>query len=284
MTKDKIYTILMVFSMLLWGVAWTAGKVAAEHANTQVAAFWSYAVAVLAIVPVVWKMKTPLSTDALGFFYTFLGGALTALFNYFFFAGLSHGNAGYGGTIVTSLSPIITAFLVTLFLKTDITARQLLALALGTVGSMILLRIPTDGLAFLNPHTIYFVGCAIVWALVTIVAQSSSKRMDMMFYSMSVFAVSAVINFFFAIPHNPFEAYDATFWWVIIFIGLFPGVFATALYFISAGKVGAHKTALFMFIVPIGAMLSSWAVYGEVPTPLALVGAVLVFLAVLVSG
>lgn len=95
---------------------------------------------------------------------------------------------------------------------------------------------------------------------------------------------SLLILLYLPYHHNPFEAYDATFWWVIIFIGLFPGVFATALYFISAGKVGAHKTALFMFIVPIGAMLSSWAVYGEVPTPWALVGAILVFLAVLVSG
>jgi len=33
------YLILMVIAMLFWGVAWTAGKVAAEHSNAEVAAF-----------------------------------------------------------------------------------------------------------------------------------------------------------------------------------------------------------------------------------------------------
>ncbi len=37
-TKDQTrYFILMIIAMLFWGVAWTAGKVAAAHSRAEVA-------------------------------------------------------------------------------------------------------------------------------------------------------------------------------------------------------------------------------------------------------
>lgn len=66
----------------------------------------------------------------------------------------------------------------------------------------------------------------------------------------------------------------------IIFVGVIPGTFSTALYFVSAGKVGAHRTGVFMFIVPIGAIASSWVVYDEVVALSTVVGCMLAFAAV----
>ena len=82
----------MIIAMLFWGIAWTAGKVAAEHSNAQVAAFWRYGVSFIAIIPLVWYFKTPFKSDVKGYGYMFLAGVLTSLFNYLFFAGLSHGD------------------------------------------------------------------------------------------------------------------------------------------------------------------------------------------------
>ncbi|MGE4472392.1 MAG: EamA family transporter, partial [Sulfuricurvum sp.] len=48
----------MIIAMLFWGVAWTAGKVAAHHSNAEVAAFWRYAVSFITIIPVIWYLKT----------------------------------------------------------------------------------------------------------------------------------------------------------------------------------------------------------------------------------
>ena len=103
-----VYFVGMIVAMLLWGFAWTAGKVATLHSNPEVAAFWRYAVSFVSIVPLVWVMKSPLHADRRGVMYMIAAGLLTSLFNYLFFAGLVHGHAGYGGTIVTSMSPIIT--------------------------------------------------------------------------------------------------------------------------------------------------------------------------------
>lgn len=277
------YILWMIVAMLFWGFAWTAGKVAAEHSNAQVAAFWRYAISFISIIPVIWFLKIPLKTDRQGVIYMVIAGVLTSLFNYLFFAGLSHGDAGYGGTMVTSLAPIITYVLSILFLGTNVSSRQIGALSIGILGALILLRVPFEGFAFLSVDSAYFLGCAVVWALVTVVSQKAAARAHLMFYTFIVFGITTFINMLFALPHRPFDfgAYDAVFWWTILFIGVIPGTFSTALYFVSAGKVGAHRTGVFMFIVPVGAIVSSWVVYGETLAISTLVGCLMAFAAVI---
>jgi len=276
------YYIGMTIAMILWGIAWTSGKVAAEHANAPVAAFWRYAISFITIVPVIIYLKVSLRTNRRGYLYMLLGGLFTALFNYLFFKGLSHGEAGYGGTLVTAVAPIMTYFLSTLIFKTSVTFRQIFALFIGIIGAVILLRIPFDGLGFLNADSLYFFEGAIVWAIVTIISQKASSYVSPLFYTMVVFAIASVINILFAFPYHPFafSSYDWLFWSNIIFIGVLPGTFATTLFFLSAGKIGAHRTAVFMFIVPVGAITSSLIVYNEVIVLSTIIGCLFAFVAV----
>ncbi len=277
------YFIWMIIAMLFWGFAWTAGKVAAEHSNAEVSAFWRYAISFITIIPIVLFLKTPFKTDAIGVLYMFASAMLTSLFNYLFFAGLSHGQAGYGGTLVTALAPIITYMLSIIIFKTKVSTIQIMALSLGIVGAFILLRVPFEGFGFLNLESSYFLGCAFIWSLVTIISQKAAQRTNLMFYTFVVFGLTAFINMLFALPHHPFDftAYDTTFWITILFIGIIPGTFSTALYFVSAGKIGAHRTGVFMFIVPIGAIVSSLIVYGEELALSTLIGCLFAFVAVL---
>lgn len=203
MNKENktIYIVGMIISMLLWGIAWTSGKAAVEHSNAQVASFWRYAISFVGMIPVIFYMKKSLKTDILGYIYIVLGGLLSALFSYLFFAGLSHGDAGYGGTMFTSLVPLITYFLSIIIFKTKISSIQMIALGIGVFG----VKIPMEGLGFLNLHSIYFLVCALVWALVTIITQKVSKRVDPMFYTLILFGVTAFTNMLFALPSHPFE-------------------------------------------------------------------------------
>ncbi len=163
-----------------------------------------------------------------------------------------------------------------------VSVRQSLALSIGVLGALILLRVPYEGFAFLNVQSSYFLGCAVVWSMVTIISQKATKKADPMYYTLVVFGITGFVNMLFALPHGAvdFGAYDSTFWWAIIFIGLVPGTFSTALFFVSAGKVGASKTGVFMFIVPVGAIVSSMIVYGEQVAASTIVGCALAFVAV----
>ena len=279
---QALYFAGLIVAMLLWGVAWTAGKVAAHHSNAEMAAFWRYAVSFASILPLIWFMKSPLRSDRRGVMYMIAAGLLTSVFNYFFFAGLLHGQAGYGGTLVTSTSPIITYLLSVALLGLKVSAKEIAALTVGVVGALVLMKVPSEGWGFLDLENSYFVAAAIVWALVTIVSQKASKHTTPMLYTTVVFAVAMTSNLIFALPYEPFAfaKYDSTFWWTIIFIGIFPGTLSTALFFASAGKVGAHRTGVFMFIVPIGAIVSSIFVYGERVELSTLIGCALAFSAV----
>jgi drug/metabolite transporter (DMT)-like permease len=280
--KSK-YFIGMIIAMLLWGVSWTSGKVAVEHSSIQVASFWRYFITFLGMIPIMIYMKKPLKSDLIGYVYMIVAGALSALFSYLFFAGLSHGEAGYGGTMVTSLVPLITYFLSMIIFSTKVSTIQMIALGIGIFGAIILLKIPTEGLGFLNLHSIYFLACALIWSLVTIITQKVSHRVDPMFYSLVLFGVTAFINMIIALPHHPFAVglYDSVFWGNIIFIGLFAGTFAMAIFFTSASRIGAHNTGVFMFIVPVGAIISSYFVYGEDVVASTVIGCLLSLLAVI---
>jgi len=276
------YFIAMVIAMIFWGVAWTVGKVAVSHSNAEVSAFWRYAISFITLIPLIWYFKTPLKTDRIGIIYIVGAGLLTALFNYLFFVGVSHGAAGYGGTLVTSLSPILTYFLAISLFGVQVSTRQIIALSIGIIGAIILLQIPFKGLDFLNIDTIYFVLCAISWSLITILSQKASQKSDPMFYTLVVFGITTFINMYFALPYHPFEisSFDTVFWMSILFMGVLSGTFSTTLFFISAGKIGAHRASIFMFIVPIGAIVSSYFVYGETIDVSTLFGCFLAFIAV----
>ena len=159
--------------------------------------------------------------------------------------------------MVTALSPLFTYMMSIAIFGTKISNRQLIALSVGVLGALMLLRVPYEGFAFLSADSSYFLGCAVVWSIVTVIAQKGMRRADPMFYTLVVFGITAFINMLFALPHNPFDfaAYDGVFWSVIFFIGVVPGTFGMAIYFVSASKVGAHRTAVFMFIVPVGAII-----------------------------
>jgi len=277
------YFIGMLIAMILWGIAWTSGKAAVEHSNIQVSSFWRYFISFLGMIPVMFYMKRSLKTDLVGYIYIIIAGVLSALFSYLFFAGLAHGDAGYGGTMVTSLVPLITYFLSMIIFSTKVSTKQIVALGIGIFGAIILLRIPMEGLAFLNPNSIYFLVCALVWSFVTIITQKVSNRVDPMFYTLVIFGVTAFVNMIFALPHHPFDVtlYDQIFWLNILFVGLLSGTLSMAIFFASASRIGAHNTGVFMFIVPIGAIVSSYFVYDEAIASSTILGCLLSFIAVI---
>lgn len=150
------YFIAMLVAMIIWGVAWTSGKAAVEHSSIQVSSFWRYAICSIGMIPVLIYMRRSSKSDMLGYFYMIVAGLLSAAFSYLFFAGLSHGEAGYGGTMVTSLSPLFTYFLSIMIFNIKVTVKQMIALGIGIFGALILLKIPMEGLSFLNLNSIYF--------------------------------------------------------------------------------------------------------------------------------
>ena len=103
-----------------------------------------------------------------------------------------------------------------------------------------------------------------------------------MFYTLVLLGVTSFTNMLFALPYHPFDIalYDGVFWWNILFVGLLSGTFSMAMFFASASRIGAHNTGVFMFIVPIGAVVSSYFFYDEKIALSTILGCLLSFVAV----
>lgn len=272
----------MIISMLFWGIAWSVGKVAVEHSSVELASFYRYAISFVAMIPIIYYLKIPFKTHRRGVMLMIIAGILTAIFNYLFFSGLKVGDAGYGGTLVTSLSPILTYILSIIFFSLIISTREIIALSIGILGALLILKVPQFGLGFISPQNSYFLIAALVWAFVTIVSQKSSKYTSPMLYTLVVFGVAMLSNLTTALPQKPFDisSLDSMFWLSVLFLGIFPGAIGTTLFFVSAQKIGAHKTGIYMFIVPIGAIGSSIIMFDEKIEFYTIIGCLLAFIAV----
>lgn len=181
---------------------------------------------------------------------------------------------------MTSLAPIFTYALSIIFLKNKVSIIQSIALFIGILGTIILLKIPTEGIHFLNLDTSFFVISALCWAFMTILSKKSSIHVDPLLYTLSIFFITTIINYIIAIPFHPFLIfnYDETFWLSILYVGLFSGTFSTTL----LKKIGADKTATFMFIIPAVAILSSNLIYHEKILFSTILGCLLSFIAVVI--
>lgn len=281
---DKKWFSLTVIILLtvIWGTAWSVGKIATENGNPEIEAFWRYFIAFLSFIPIFLIRRPTLSMDRKTLFFTLLAGIFTGVFAFCFFMGLNAGLAGYGGTLVTSLSPILTYILATVIFRIRIVKMQMIGLLTGILAGAVMLEIwHADDL--LDPNILYFVIAASSWAIVTISTQKAVKNIDLFVFSAIVFATASLINLIVAWPHHPFDVMhlDRIFWLTLLYAGIVSTSLSNTLFFYFAHKIGAQNIAVYMFIIPASAMVSSFLIFGEDPAATTIIGCLLAFAAVI---
>lgn len=267
--------------MLLWGIGWTALKILTVSLPIDVIIFWRFFLMSLAFLPILYFFKTPLKITQSNLKYIFSGSILNILFMIFSFLGVKYGLAGSGGVIITTLSPLMTFFLVILFFKHKISYFQYLGIFIGIVGGIFILQLHDLSL-FFNGSNTYFLLCALIWAGVTILAQHSHKHIHPIHYSFLISIIATLVSFFYAYNSNLLLVFeqDTKFWIALIYLSVFGQAVATTIFFIASGKLGSTKTSSFMFLVPIFSLLSASFILGEPIESHILLGGTLSVLAV----
>ncbi len=287
MSRDRSpvgFLVLMVLAMVGWGGSWTSAKMLSSAAAPEVLIFWCFLFTALALLPAfplfrespwVAPRRLPL---LLG------GAALLTVYNVLFFLGLRHGLAGGGGVLVAGLSPLLV------FAITTVTRRRLpvgleaLGLLLGLGGAAVFLRaweLRADQL--LASGNLYFLACALLWALLTLFSQRVQAGVSYLAYSFYVHGFSALIAFFLALPRGLLPPAEGApgFWLNVLYLGVFATAFSGSIYFLASRRLGSRRGISFMLLVPALALLISWAVLGETPAPATLAGGASMVAAVL---
>lgn len=280
--EHLIFISMLCLSMVIWGGSWVSAKAIANLYPAETLTFWRFFINFLCFLPIViWKREDfVFSIKAL--LYTLLGAMSMGLYFLFFFKGLKEGYAGVAGVLVTSMIPFATALLTAVLFKQRFSTFDIIGIALGILGGLIILQIWLIDLKLLvKSGNIYFIICPFLWALVTVCSQRAGNLMSPYIFSFFTYTMCSAIFLFLALPQGLGKVFSSgvMFWFNMLYLAVISSTFATTVYFVASSRLTSYKTSSYVFIVPTSAMLLSWIFLGETPRVTTIIGGVLAVIA-----
>lgn len=266
-------SLLMILAMMLWGGGWPALKILTSGVPWEVATFWRFALMSIAFIPVLAWHRVPMRLNAPALGWVSLSAALNAAFMGLSFWGVAVGTAGAGGVVITTLSPILTVLVSLLFLGLKPSRRHLAGLVIGLIGGAVMIEV-WDWEILSHGGNLIFVLCALIWAVLTLSAQRSHLHLDPIHYTFLLGLVATLGMAVVAYPHGILSAFEQgwEFWAAALYLAVLGQTVASTIYFIASGKMGSGRASAFMFLVPVCALVASYFLLGEIPSPELLVG------------
>jgi len=264
--KEQLLLFSILLSMLIWGMSWTSAKVLSRYGEALSIAYVRFWLVVIVLTPLLYFFKIDYKIDKRGIPYFIGSGLFLGLYSLFFFTGLQHGLPGAGGVLVTTLNPII-AYLIGVIISKKIPKKfELIGLFLGVIAGSILLQIWTVGKDLFSSGNSYFLIAAILWAVMSKISSQAAKYGNPFSYFLWLHATTVFGMSFFvdsgAVKTMLLNA-DGLFYVNLIYFATFNSTFATCCYLYATTKLGAEKASTFIFLVPAGAIFSSWLFLDE---------------------
>lgn len=281
--KDKKLIILLIFAMVLYGGSWTSGKLLSHSAPTDIIIFWRFLLTTLSMIPIVLYFRVSLKVTFSQLILLILGGLIIFSYNIGFISGVQAGFAGAGGVLVTGLNPVFTFLLTIFLLREKASLRQVLALALGLIGGLIMLEIwHASSSQIIDGGNLFFLLASASWAFLTILSHKIQKEVHFIAYSFYIYLFCTVFSFILSLNNQTLRQTptELSFWINILFLSVGVTTIATTIYFLCTKELGSRIASSFIFTVPVTAVLFSWWLLGEVPRLSTIVGGSLTIAAV----
>lgn len=285
MKKDKLFLILLILSMVIWGISWSSAKVLSQYGNVLSIAYVRFWIVVLTLFPILKITKTNIVVKKEGWLYVLGAGFFFGLYSLIFFSGLQHGVAGSGGVVVTTFSPIFAFILGVVVSRKWLVKMEYVGLGIGLVAGGLLLELWKNSEEIFASGNLYFVVGALVWAFMSKVSSKATQfghalSFNFWLHVATTIGLSFLVDFqdVFILLKNG----DSTFWWNLIYFGVINSTCATACYLYATTRLGAEKASTFIFLVPVSAVFGSWFFLGELVEYHTILGGVLGVLAVFV--
>lgn len=181
-TNKNIFYILLFLSMFAWGASWVNVKVLSEYINEFQTMFFRFFITALTMVPIIIILKKSFKIDFKTFCLVVITSIALILYMKYFYLGTKYGTASLGGAFVTTLVPINTFLLMAFLGKRKIEKKDTIALIIGAIGVLIMLRIYTFNVSeIFTIHNLYFILASLFWPIVTILSSKSTKISPIVF-------------------------------------------------------------------------------------------------------
>ncbi|MFT5701568.1 MAG: drug/metabolite transporter (DMT)-like permease [Desulforhopalus sp.] len=273
----------LVFTMLLWGGTFIAGRLLAGSVTPVDSAFLRFFIASVALVPVVLLTEKRLPIPPVKCWIPLLLLGMTGIFAYnvCFFYGLQHITAGRASLIIASTPLAITIF-AAVFLKEKLTRSKLCGVFCCLSGAILVIsnghpeRLLQGGF---GPGEQALLGCVASWTTYSLIGRQVLKTMTPL---SSVCYSSIIGTILLAIPAiqqgGLAELTDISkvSWLSLCYLGIGGSAIGFSFYYKAIRKIGAARTGIFINLVPVFSVLLSWLILGEVIKPIVIAGGLLI--------
>ncbi len=265
---------ILLLVALIWGSAFAAQRVAAEHLGPFLFNGLRFGVAVLVLLPLA-RFKLHIERRMLP--WVALTGAVLFAGSWLQQAGMQYTTAGNAG-FITTLYVVLVPLGMVLLMRQPVGWRTWAAAGVATLGALLL---STGGELRLNPGDLLELVGALAWAGHVILVGWLARRVDVLSFVIGQNIVCSLLNLGVAsvtdlgtLPGLP----QAT--WAVLYTGIFSVGVAYSLQGLGQKHAPASDAALIMSLESVFAALFGFIFLDERLAPLQLLGCIMIFAAI----
>lgn len=247
------YLFLLITSFLFGG-NFVLGKFLVGHASPATLTSLRWALAVICLLPIIWKQEKRLipPIDALLPLF-FMGLTGVAAFNLLQFQALEFTSASNVG-LISTLNTISIALFSYLLLKEKINRWQVASMLLSLSGVLLVLTEGSFGLLLdlhFNKGDIYMIGAVCIWGLYSVCSRWAMQKTSPLMATYFSGAIGVILLLPFNAVDFTITDFNATFLASILYTGVVSTVVCMVLWNIGVQRLGATEAGLFLNFNPI---------------------------------
>ncbi len=276
-------------AVLAWGGTFIAAKYAVIDTSVEVAALLRFATASLALLVILYLHQgyLPRLNRQQIFYILLLGLSGVTIYNLFFFFGLQTVEAGRGALIITS-NPIWVMLGSAWFFNQFIRSVHAIGLLLSSIGVTLVLS--RGDLAHLFSTNIgagefALLGSSLSWAVYTLLGKklmhSESPLDPLSLVTYSCISGSLLLAIWIVLSGQTFSAkLTPTLMGSIAYLAILGTAAGFVWFFAGVKELGASQGAVFVFFVPVSAIIMGYIILDETITLSLLLGGLLILIGV----
>ncbi len=275
--------VTLVLTAIFWGGTFVAGRIVMRDTGAFSVAFLRFAVASVLLLGLTYRMEGKLPAvkrrNLPGI--VLLGLTGIAVYNIFFFKGLSLIEASRAALIVATC-PVFIALFSSIFFREKLNLVRVLGIFLSVTGAIVVVS-RGNPLGLFNGKIglgeVFIFGCVLCWTAYSLIGKVMMKELSplvLVTYSAVVGTACLLVPALREGMLQNAAAYSIKSWLCILYVGVFGTVISFVWYYKGLKKIGPVKAGLFINFVPVWAIIFAYLILGETLTPSLFSGAALV--------
>lgn len=271
--KDRKALGALIVTVLVWGSSFAAVKIVLGEVTPLGLSFLRSVAATFALILLLAfnegfaKLRRALREKFL--YFVVLGATGVVLFNIFQNVGIQYTSSGVASVLLAT-NPLFVLALGAIFLQEEINRNKLIGMMLGFVGVVTIMFGGKGIISFLASSS--FIGnilvlcSALCWGLYVIMNKKVLQRYSPLLLTASAFIFGSLVLFLLCLSSRNFPAtisLSITSWLLVIYLGFVSSGVAYFLWNYALSKTEASKASVFLFLIPVVAILLGKVILAE---------------------